>query len=98
MLLLTAVSGRNASGRREFRGEGAGRRAGIATRSLALAAAPVFGVMALLTGLTDRGEMICSSMHAGLPLNGMPAMYVLMGLFHLAPWLRLISDRHLQDR
>lgn len=98
MLRLTHRFSRNTSGSREFRDEGAGGLARIAARWLALAAAPTFGIMALLTDLTDGGGMICSSMQAGLPLNGMPAMYLLMGMFHLAPWLRLMSDGPVSDR
>jgi hypothetical protein len=28
-----------------------------------------------------------------LPTDGMTAMYLLMSLFHLSPWLKLASDR-----
>jgi hypothetical protein len=98
MLLLTHPFGRRSSVGCGSHDERAGRFARIAIRWLAFAAAPTFGIMALLTGLTDGGEMICSSVHGGLPGNGMPAMYLMMGLFHLAPWLRLISDGHLPDR
>jgi len=57
---------------------------------LHLAAAPTFAIMALLTGL-DGNPMngLCASGHAA-PLSGMAAMYVLMGMFHLPPWLKLI--------
>ena len=64
---------------------------------LCLAAAPTFSLMALLTCiLSGDAAMPCmgaqgSSPFAGLPLTGMPAMYLLMSAFHLAPWLRLIS-------
>ena len=64
---------------------------------LCLAAAPTFALMALLTCiLSGDAAMPCmgaqdSSPLAGLPLTGMPAMYLLMSAFHLAPWLRLIS-------
>ena len=58
---------------------------------LALAAAPTFAVMALLTSIHGGGqaEMICSAAHASL-LGGMVPMYLLMSAFHLAPWLRLV--------
>lgn len=57
---------------------------------LALAAAPSFAIMALLTGALEEGpDMICSAAHASR-LSGMIPMYVLMSVFHLAPWLRLI--------
>jgi hypothetical protein len=58
---------------------------------LALAAAPTFAVMALLTSVIGSGQadMICSAAH-GSALGGMIPMYLLMSAFHLAPWLRLI--------
>ena len=64
---------------------------------LCLAAAPTFALMALLTCiLGGDAAMLCMGAQdpsplAGLPLTGMPAMYLLMSVFHLAPWLRLIS-------
>ncbi len=59
---------------------------------LGLAAAPSFAAMALLTGLGGGGmaEMPCLGMPHASPLSGMTAMYVLMGVFHLGPWLRLV--------
>lgn len=60
---------------------------------LCLAAAPTFVLMALLTCVQggDAG-MLCVGANAS-PLGGMPAMYLLMSAFHLAPWLRVISGR-----
>ena len=60
---------------------------------LCLAAAPTFAAMALLTAVTGGADMICSAMQGPFPLNGMATMYLLMSLFHLSPWLRLISGR-----
>jgi hypothetical protein len=62
---------------------------------LALAAAPTFAIMALLTGIQDGGMpgMLCSAAHDASPLTGMVPMYVLMSAFHSAPWLRLITNR-----
>jgi hypothetical protein len=62
-----------------------------AADGLALAASPTFAIMALLTGVSSGGhaEMLCATAHAS-PLSGMAAMYVLMSVFHAAPWLRLI--------
>jgi hypothetical protein len=58
---------------------------------LSLAAAPSFGIMALLTGILGNPmDMFCS---AASPLDGMTAMYLLMSAFHSAPWLKLISSR-----
>ena len=71
---------------------------------LSLAAAPVFAIMALASGMSGGGEMamICPANASplgglslgGLSLGGMPAMYLLMSLFHSAPWLRLIARGH----
>jgi hypothetical protein len=58
-------------------------------RPLALAAAPTFALMALLAG--HGASPICAAAPGFLPLDGMTAMYLLMSLFHLPPWLRLAS-------
>jgi hypothetical protein len=65
-----------------------------ATDLLILAAAPSFAVMALLTGILSGGspDAVCSIGSAS-PLSGMVPMYVLMGAFHSAPWLKLIANR-----
>lgn len=73
--------------------DGTARRSPVAfcaTGGLALAASPTFAAMALLSGVVggDAAEMLCSAGHAS-PLAGMTAMYLLMSLFHLPPWLRL---------
>jgi formate-dependent nitrite reductase membrane component NrfD len=66
-----------------------------AERLLSLAAAPVFAIMALVTGIWDGGMtgMLCSATHAS-PLTGMVPMYLLMSAFHSAPWLRLMTGRN----
>ena len=60
---------------------------------LHLTAAPTFAIMVLLTGL-DGGPMngLCASGHAAPP-GGMAAMYLLMSMFHLPPWLKLVFGR-----
>jgi hypothetical protein len=60
---------------------------------LHLAAAPAFAIMALLTGVLGSGsqDALCSIASAS-PLSGMVPMYLLMSAFHLAPWLKLISN------
>jgi hypothetical protein len=62
---------------------------------LGLAAAPSFAIMALLTAVSDGGEMamICGSAQAPSWLGGMLPMYLLMSGFHSAPWLKLIANR-----
>jgi hypothetical protein len=55
---------------------------------LCLAAAPTFAVMALFSHFGSDAAMPCMG---ASPLTGMPAMYLLMSAFHLAPWLRVIS-------
>ena len=65
-----------------------------ASHALALAAAPTFAMMALLTFALGDGPM--NMMCAAGPmtaLNGMGTMYLLMSAFHVSPWLKLISGR-----
>ena len=59
---------------------------------LGLAAAPSFALMAVLTafGVGGQAEVICSTMQHDAPLGGMATMYLLMSLFHLPPWIRLV--------
>ncbi len=60
---------------------------------LCLAAAPTFAIMALFTSIFGGGppDMFCSAAHGVSPLSGMATMYLLMSVFHFAPWLKLIS-------
>jgi hypothetical protein len=81
-----------------MRGEGAragGGRPGALglADGLALAAAPTFALMALLTAAFGAGplDMMCAA--HGSPLGGMVPMYLLMSAFHAAPWLRLTAGR-----
>ena len=69
------------------------RRLGAAD-GLSLAAAPTFAVMALLAALGGGGPLdaLCSGSSAS-PLTGMVPMYLLMSVFHVAPWLRLMARR-----
>ena len=62
---------------------------------LCLAATPSFAVMALLTGVLGGGgsPMLCLAMRDTSPLSGMVLMYLLMSVFHAAPWLKLIARR-----
>jgi hypothetical protein len=63
-------------------------------RSLQLAAAPIFALMALVTAVPDHSapNVLCSAV-AGTWLSSMASMYFLMAIFHLAPWLKFISRR-----
>ncbi len=62
---------------------------------LCLAAAPTFAIMALLTSVFGGGpaDMLCSAAPDASPLSGMVPMYLLMTVFHSAPWLKLILGR-----
>lgn len=54
---------------------------------LALAASPVFAAMAWAAAADPGPALLCAA--GRLPIHGMPAMYLLMSLFHLPSWLRL---------
>jgi hypothetical protein len=69
---------------------------GVAVRLadwLTLAAAPSFMIVALITAALDHGKlsMICGSGPSFM--EGMMPMYLLMGGFHSAAWLKLIGGR-----
>jgi hypothetical protein len=55
---------------------------------LSLAAAPTFAAMALVTAVSGS-DMLC----AASPVGGMVPMYLLMSVFHVGPWLRLLVAR-----
>ena len=72
------------------RGDAAGTPA---ASLLSLAAAPTFVVMALWSAVAGGPvEVMCTSSHGALSLNGMVAMYALMSIFHVSPWLTLLSN------
>jgi hypothetical protein len=62
---------------------------------LSFGATPTFAVMAALTAVLGSGvhETSCSAGSHTSALSGMVPMYVLMSVFHFAPWLKLISRR-----
>ena len=73
-----------------IRGDAAGTPA---ASLLSLAAAPTFVAMALWSAVAGGpAEMMCSSGGSALSLNGMAAMYALMSVFHVSPWLTLLSN------
>jgi hypothetical protein len=61
---------------------------------LSLAASPSFALMALVTGLSHNGgaDMLCSAAHGPWSIGGMAPMYLLMSVFHAAPWLKLAAQ------
>ncbi len=63
-----------------------------AARLLGLAASPTFALMGWAAA-SDGPMALCSSGAGALPMHGMTAMYLLMSLFHLSPWLKLASAR-----
>jgi len=63
----------------------------LAANRLACAAAPAFALMAMISA-SDNAPMLCMQNPDALGFDGMPVMYLLMSLFHLPPWLRLISS------
>lgn len=63
---------------------------------LGLAAAPVFGAMALATAAFGeaRPALLCMAGPGAPPaLAGMAPMYLLMCAAHLGPWLRRFAGR-----
>jgi hypothetical protein len=58
---------------------------------LALAASPTFALMACIAATHAPAITLCAAGPGGMPIDGMTAMYLLMSLFHLSPWLRLAS-------
>ena len=70
-----------------------------ASKWLSLAASPAFAAMALLTAAQGGPpETLCSAAHGSPALSGMVPMYLLMSVFHSAPWLRLVSSRRMHAR
>jgi hypothetical protein len=72
--------------------EGTVAARGIA-KWLCLAASPTFALMAWIAAHGAPPMVVCSSGPGMLPIDGMPAMYFLMSLFHLSPWLKLAFAR-----
>jgi hypothetical protein len=82
--------------RREIAGAGAngGDDAALGMADwLSLSAAPGFAIMALLTEVFGQRDMLCLATRDPVALSGMTAMYLLMSVVHLAPWIRLITVR-----
>ena len=60
-------------------------------RWLGLAASPTFALMALIAAADAPPLALCAAGVRILPVDGMTAMYALMSLFHLPPWLKLVG-------
>lgn len=61
---------------------------------LGFAASPTFAVMAFATaafGGTGPLDILCASGGGAFALSGMTPMYLLMSVFHAAPWLKLAA-------
>ncbi len=80
MTTLTAAKERNAGA----------WRARDAAGWIGLAAAPTFALMAWIAATDTSRIAICVSASGMPPIDGMAWMYLLMSLFHVSPWLRLV--------
>ena len=68
-------------------------RAGSMAWWLGLAASPTFAAMAWIAA-NDGPSMAFCSQGSGMPRGGgMTAMYLLMSLFHLSPWVKVAAGR-----
>ena len=63
-----------------------------AARWLAFAASPTFALMAWIAATDASAIALCIPRSGLLPVDGMTSMYLLMGLFHLPPWLTLAAN------
>jgi hypothetical protein len=68
-------------------------RARDAAGWIGLAGSPTFALMAWIAATEAPRMAICAAAPDMLSINGMAWMYLLMSLFHVAPWLRLASGR-----
>lgn len=66
-------------------------QAHVAAGWLALAASPTFALMAAATAGGGTPVPLCGAVSGLPPEGGMAAMYLLMSIFHLSPWLKLAA-------
>jgi hypothetical protein len=88
---MTAMMPTRTAGRQRS-GTSGGKAASVA-RWLTLAAAPIFATMALVCAATGNADPICSAGRGIFRFGSMEAMYLVMSVFHLPPWLRLVASR-----
>ena len=78
------------------------KRRNLLTRRVAawlgIAAAPTFAAMAIITSLPGGERMVTICGVESSFLGGMVPMYLLMSVFHLTPWLKLIGNRFSRRR
>ena len=62
---------------------------------LTLAASPSFALMAFVSAEQSAGPgaMICGVSLNASPFGSMTVRYVLMSVFHAAPWLKIVGSR-----
>lgn len=60
---------------------------------LGFAASPTFALMAFMSAFGSPGIVMCGPASPLVPISDMTLMYVLMSLFHLPPWLKLLTLR-----
>ena len=58
---------------------------------LGFAATPTFALMAGISAVNSPGMTMCSAASPLAPISDMALMYLLMSLFHLSPWLKLLA-------
>jgi len=75
------------------RGSGWAWRPRGAAGWLGLAASPTFALMAWIAANDAPPMALCSSGSSMPGTDPMTAMYLLMSLFHLSPWLKFASGR-----